>query len=63
MPSWAGTAGSSWINELTRQNEQLITRDALERENTELEAKLAEAEEDLGAARTSLRRMIRAENV
>ncbi|MFI2263187.1 hypothetical protein OHU45_33690 [Streptomyces tubercidicus] len=48
---------------MTRQNEQLITRDALERENTELEAKLAEAEEDLGAARTSLRRMIRAENV
>ncbi|MEV0446219.1 DUF6262 family protein [Streptomyces spectabilis] len=52
------------INELTQQNEQLLVeRDALKRENAELETKLTEAEEDLGAARTSLRRMIRAENI
>ncbi|MET8412997.1 DUF6262 family protein [Streptomyces sp. NPDC005195] len=51
------------IDELTRQNECLVTeRDALEREKAELEAKLAETEDDLGAARTSLRRMIRSEN-
>ncbi|WP_406296512.1 DUF6262 family protein [Embleya sp. NBC_00888] len=51
------------INELTQQNERLIAeRDALERERAEFEAKLAETEEDLGAARTSLRRMIRSEN-
>lgn len=51
------------INELTQQNERLIAeRDALERERSDLEARLAETEEDLGAARTSLRRMIRAEN-
>ncbi len=51
------------INELTQQNERLIAeRDALERENAQLEAKLAETEEDLGAARTSLRRMIHSEN-
>ncbi|MFJ2812627.1 DUF6262 family protein [Streptomyces sp. NPDC087294] len=52
------------INELTQQNERLVAeRDVLERTNAELEAKLAEAEEDLGAARTSLRRMIRSENI
>jgi chromosome segregation ATPase len=52
------------INELTEQNTQLITeRDALEQRNAELDAKLAEAEEDLGSARISLRRMIRAENI
>ncbi|MBL3805911.1 DUF6262 family protein [Streptomyces sp. BRB081] len=51
------------INELTQQNERLIAeRDALERERGDLEARLAETEENLGAARTSLRRMIRAEN-
>ncbi|MFP3119390.1 DUF6262 family protein [Streptomyces sp. Iso 434] len=51
------------INELTQQNERLIAeRDTLERANAELEAKLAEMEEDLGAARTSLRRMIQVEN-
>ncbi|MFF9398200.1 hypothetical protein [Streptomyces sp. NPDC014744] len=51
------------INELTQQNERLIAgRDALDRGRAELEAKLAETEEDLGAARTSLRRMIRSEN-
>lgn len=51
------------VNELTRQNEKLIAeRDALERENKELEAKLTETEEDLAVSRTSLRRMIHAEN-
>jgi chromosome segregation ATPase len=51
------------INELTQQNERLVAeRDNLERQNAALEAKLAETEDDLGAARASLRRVIRAEN-
>jgi hypothetical protein len=51
------------VDELTRQNQQLTTeRDALKRENTELAEKLEETEEDLGAARTSLREMIRRDN-
>ncbi|MFJ9448400.1 hypothetical protein ACIRRH_42335 [Kitasatospora sp. NPDC101235] len=40
----------------------ITERDALERKNAALEGQLAEAEEDLARARTSLRRMIRAEN-
>lgn len=46
------------INELTEQNQQLIAeRDAaLERERSELEGRLAEAEDDLAATRASLRR-------
>ncbi|GAA3974025.1 hypothetical protein GCM10022384_25650 [Streptomyces marokkonensis] len=51
------------IEELTRQYQLLATeRDALRRENSELAQKLEEAEEDLAAARTSLREMIRREN-
>lgn len=51
------------IDELTRQYQLLATeRDALRRENSELAQKLEEAEEDLAAARTSLREMIRREN-
>ncbi|MGW3983560.1 DUF6262 family protein [Streptomyces mirabilis] len=51
------------ISELTKQNQQLITeRDTLERTNTALEGQLAEAEEDLAAARTSLRQMMRTGN-
>ncbi|MFF3787605.1 hypothetical protein [Streptomyces sp. NPDC001933] len=54
---------SARINGLTHQSERLIAeRGTLERTNAELEAKLTEAEEELGAARTSLRRMIRFEN-
>ncbi|PJJ03472.1 hypothetical protein BX264_3856 [Streptomyces sp. 2333.5] len=51
------------VDELTRLNQELASeRDALTRENTELTAKLEETEEDLAAARTSLREMIRREN-
>ncbi|MET7903376.1 DUF6262 family protein [Streptomyces sp. NPDC005355] len=51
------------IEELSRQNQDLTAeRDALKRQKTNAEAKLEEAEEDLAAARTSLREMIRREN-
>ncbi|MFD7163741.1 hypothetical protein [Streptomyces violascens] len=51
------------ISELTKQNQQLLTeRDVLERANAALEGQLAEAEEDLAAARTSLRQMMRTGN-
>nr|WP_269857128.1 hypothetical protein [Streptomyces sp. RPT161] len=60
-----GAAGDrvARIEELTRQNQELAAeRDALKRENAELAAKLEETEEDLAAARISLREMIRREN-
>ncbi|MCX5449904.1 hypothetical protein [Streptomyces nigrescens] len=48
------------VDELTRQNTELTaTVDALQRSNIDLQEKLTEAEDDLQAARTSLRRMIR----
>ncbi|MFF3730942.1 DUF6262 family protein [Streptomyces sp. NPDC002476] len=48
------------IDELTRQNSELTAKaDALQRSNTDLQEKLTEAEDDLQATRTSLRRMIR----
>ncbi|MBW3705799.1 hypothetical protein DTB58_17275 [Streptomyces griseus] len=51
------------VDELTRQHAALTAeRDALRQEKAELEGRLVEAEEDLAAARSSLRRMIRAEN-
>ncbi|GGP56298.1 DUF6262 family protein [Streptomyces sindenensis] len=51
------------VDELTRQNDELVGKTArLRREKTELEESLRETEEDLAAARSSLRRMIRAEN-
>lgn len=51
------------VEELTRQNDELATeRDTLRLEKTELEARVEELEDDLAAARSSLRRMIRAEN-
>lgn len=48
----------------TRGEDEALTteREALRRHNTEVEEKLVETEEDLAAARTSLRRMIRLEN-
>ncbi|MBC2637435.1 MULTISPECIES: DUF6262 family protein [unclassified Rhodococcus (in: high G+C Gram-positive bacteria)] len=48
------------VDELTCQNSELTARvDALQRSNTDLQEKLTESEDDLQAARTSLRRMIR----
>ncbi|MGW6394146.1 DUF6262 family protein [Streptomyces sp. NPDC055103] len=52
------------VDELTRQNDELmIETTRLRQEKTELEDSLREAEEDLAATRSSLRRMVRAENV
>jgi chromosome segregation ATPase len=49
--------------ELSRQNQDLTAeRGTLLREKASAEAKLEKAEEDLAAARTSLRKMIRREN-
>ncbi|MFF1460553.1 DUF6262 family protein [Streptomyces sp. NPDC058330] len=51
------------VDELTWQNDALASETArLRKKNGELEESLREAEEDLAAARSSLRRMIRAEN-
>ncbi|WP_331752438.1 DUF6262 family protein [Streptomyces sp. NBC_00829] len=51
------------VEELTRQNRELRSEvDGLNQVNKNLERRLAETGEDLNAARTSLRRMIRAEN-
>lgn len=51
------------INELTEENLRLSTaeREATT-ENTQVRQRVAELEDDLAAARTSLRRMIRNEN-
>ena len=52
------------IEELTGHVQQLAAeRDDLKRERDGLAARLEEAEEDLAAARTSLREMIRRENL
>ncbi|MEU1122406.1 DUF6262 family protein [Streptomyces sp. NPDC005899] len=52
------------VDELTRQHEEITAeRDVLQRDKADLEERLSETEEDLAAARSSLRRMIRAENV
>ncbi|MFE0147853.1 DUF6262 family protein [Nonomuraea sp. NPDC059007] len=59
-----GTADlAARINELTRQNEKL-TDDAfqLRQEAVDLAERLADTEDDLAAARSSLRRMIHTEN-
>jgi hypothetical protein len=51
------------IDELTRVNNALgTTTDTHRRDNETLRARITELEDDLAAARTSLRRMIRAEN-
>ncbi|MFE4381270.1 DUF6262 family protein [Streptomyces cyaneofuscatus] len=51
------------VEELTRQHEELTAeRDTLRSQKAELEERLAETEEDLAVARSSLLRMIRAEN-
>ncbi|MEV6736327.1 DUF6262 family protein [Streptomyces sp. NPDC051104] len=51
------------IGELTAQNQELHSQlTQLQHENQELERKLAETNDDLVAARASLRRMIRIEN-
>lgn len=51
------------IDELTRANQQLTAELAqLRAEHDDLHRRLTEAEDDLVAARTSLRRMIRSEN-
>ena len=51
------------INELTALAQQVTgERDQARREKADLEQRLSETEDDLAAARTSLRRMIRSEN-
>jgi uncharacterized coiled-coil DUF342 family protein len=51
------------IGELTAQNQELNSQLAqLRHEKQELERRLAETNDDLVAARASLRRMIRSEN-
>lgn len=51
------------IDELTAANQQLLDANAtLNEQNHELGHRVAELEDDLAAARTSLRRMIRSEN-
>jgi hypothetical protein len=51
------------INELTAQTElHRLEADRLRIENDALNGRLVQAEDDLTAARTSLRRMIRARN-
>ncbi|WP_330335350.1 hypothetical protein [Streptomyces sp. NBC_00536] len=51
------------VNELTTQNQRLSDGLAAAKHATaELEAQLTEAQDDLAAARGSLRKMIRAEN-
>jgi hypothetical protein len=52
------------VDELTRHNAQLATAAAQHQsDNAALKSRVVELEDDLGAARTSLRRMIRAENL
>lgn len=52
------------VEELNRHNRNLASESAqLRAENTKLQAHITEVEDDLSAARTSLRRMIRAENL
>jgi D-alanyl-D-alanine dipeptidase len=52
------------VDELTRHNNQLAATAAEQRsDNAALKARITELEDDLAAARTSLRRMIRAENL
>ncbi|WP_392749471.1 DUF6262 family protein [Streptomyces sp. LN590] len=51
------------VNELTEENLRLSTTERqVSTRNTELQQRVAELEDDLAAARTSLRRMIRNEN-
>lgn len=51
------------VDELTRHNDDLAaTTDRLHADNRALHKRVTELEDDLAAARTSLRRMIRAEN-
>ncbi|MFD9116784.1 DUF6262 family protein [Streptomyces bottropensis] len=51
------------VEELTRQNEELVSElGDLRLVKSELEAKVEELEDDLAAVRSSLRRMIRTEN-
>ncbi|MFD5409475.1 DUF6262 family protein [Streptomyces nojiriensis] len=59
-----GTADlAARVDELTRQNDELVQETGrLRQEKVTLEESLRETEEDLAAARSSLRRMIRAEN-
>ena len=52
------------VEELNGHNRDLAAESAqLRAENDKLQARIAEVEDDLSAARTSLRRMIRAENL
>lgn len=52
------------VDELTRTNDELAATAAQHRtDNHTLRARVTELEDDLAAARTSLRRMIRAENL
>lgn len=52
------------VDELTRHNTQLVTNITQQRsEIAALKTRIVELEDDLAAARTSLRRMIRAENL
>jgi BMFP domain-containing protein YqiC len=52
------------LDELTRHNSEIVAEVARRRaENHVLKARVVELEDDLAAARTSLRRMIRAENL
>jgi chromosome segregation ATPase len=54
---------STRVAELTRHNQQLTEHNhSLTSDNTALHAKVVELENDLGAVRTSLRRMIREQN-
>ncbi|MEU8482310.1 DUF6262 family protein [Streptomyces sp. NPDC048641] len=51
------------IDELTSHNHELTTQlQQVQQDNTQLQLRLEEAEDDLAAARTSLRRMIRDES-
>ena len=52
------------VDELTRHNTELATATThLRADNQALQARITELEDDLAAARTSLRRMIRADNL
>lgn len=52
------------VDELTRHNRQLASQlSVANAEGRQLQARIAELEDDLTAARTSLRRVIRAENL
>lgn len=54
---------ASRVQELSARNQELITaNERLTQDNTDLLSRLTETEDDLAAARASLRKMIRSEN-